>query len=90
MIRKQIDNGTDMGHFTPTDAPNTPMGVAKGIHPGRVAWAYDPKAAAWDGKRGLYSDPDNNSQTRVNDMMEGVIIALTRQNTIVGRIVPHF
>ena len=82
VIRKQIDNGTDMGHFTPTDAPNTPMGVAKGIHPGRVAWAHDSKAATWDGKRGLYSDPDNNSQTRVDDMMEKVIIALTRQNTI--------
>jgi len=82
VIRKQIDNGTDMGRFVPTDAPNTPMGVAKGIHPGRVAWAHDPKAAAWDGKRGLYSDPDNNSQTRVDDMMEGAIIALTRQHTI--------
>ena len=82
VIRKQIDNGTDMGRFVPIDAPNTPMGVARGIHPGRVAWAHDPKAAAWDGKRGLYSDPDNNSQTRVDDMMEGVIIALTRQNTI--------
>lgn len=82
VIRKQIDNGTDMGHFTPIDSPNTPMGVAKGIHPGRVAWAYDPKAAAWDGERGLYSDANNNSQTRVNDMMEGVIISLTRQNTI--------
>ena len=82
VVRRQIDNGTDMGRFTPTDAPNSPMGVAKGIHPGRVAWAYDPKAAAWDGKRGLYSDADNNSQTRVNDMMEGAIIALTRQNTI--------
>lgn len=82
VIRKQIDNGTDMGHFTPIDSPNTPMGVAKGIHPGRVAWAYDPKAAAWDGKRGLYSDANNNSQTRVNDMMEGAIISLTRQNTI--------
>lgn len=58
------------------------MGVAKGIHPGRVAWAYDPKAAAWDGEWGLYSDANNNSQTRVNDMMEGVIISLTRQNTI--------
>lgn len=82
VIRQQIDNGTDMGHFTPIDAPNAPMGVAKGIHPGRVAWAHDPKAAAWDGERGLYSDPDNNSQTRVDDMMEGAIIALTRQNTI--------
>ena len=82
VIRKQIDNGTDMGRFIPIDAPNTPMGVAKGIHPGRVAWAYDPKAAASDGKHGLYSDADNNSQTRVNDMLEGVIIALTNQKTI--------
>ena len=82
VIRKQIDNGTDMGRFIPIDAPNTPMGVAKGIHPGRVDWAYDPKAAAWDGKHGLYSDADNNSQTRVNDMLEGVIIALTNQKTI--------
>ena len=82
VIRKQIDNGTDMGRFIPIDAPNTSMGVAKGIHPGRVAWAYDPKAAAWDGKHGLYSDADNNSQTRVNDMLEGVIIALTNQKTI--------
>ena len=82
VIRQQIDNGTDMGRFTPTDAPNTPMGVAKGNHPGRVAWAHDPQAAAWDGKRGLYSDAGNNSQTRVDDMMEGVIMALTRQKTI--------
>lgn len=82
VIRQQIDNGTDMGRFTPTDAPNTPMGVAKGIYPGRVAWAHDPKAAAWDGKRGFYSDADNNSQTRVDDMLAGVIIALTRQKTI--------
>ena len=81
IIRKQIDNGTDMGQFTPVDASNTPMGVAKGIHPGRVAWAFDAKAAAWNGQ-GLYSDPDNNSQTRVCDMMEGVIISLTNQKTI--------
>lgn len=79
---RQADEGTDMGLFSPVDKPNTPVGVAKGIHPGRVAWAYDPKAAAWDGKTGLYSDPDNNSQTRVNDMMEGAIIALTNQSSI--------
>ena len=58
------------------------MGVARGIHPGRVAWAHDPQAAVWDGKHGLYSDADNNSQTRVCDMMEGVIISLTHQKTI--------
>ncbi len=27
--------------FTPTDAANTPVGVAKGIEPGRVVWVYD-------------------------------------------------
>lgn len=78
----QDDRDTDMGHFVPVDAPNTPMGVARGIHPGRVAWAFDPKAAAWDGKHGLYSDPDNNSQTRVDDMMDGVVIALTEKNNV--------
>lgn len=82
VIRKQIDNGTDMGHFVPTDAPNTPMGVARGIHPGRVAWAHDEKAAAWDGKSGLYSDAANNSQTRVDDMLGGVIMALTNHNQL--------
>lgn len=82
VIGKQIDNGTDMGRFTPIDVPNTPMGVAKGIHPGRVAWAYDPQAAIWEGERGLYSDADNNNQPRVDAMMEGVIIALTRQRTV--------
>ena len=74
---KQDDKGTDMGQFNPIDAPNSPMGIARGIHPGRVAWAHDAKAAAWDGSHGLYSDADNNSQTRVDDMMEGVIMSLT-------------
>ncbi len=78
---QQDDLGTDMGLFSPTDLPNTPMGIARGIHPGRVAWAHDPKAAAWDGKKGLYSDADNNSQTRVDDMMEGVIMALSTMST---------
>ena len=63
-IGKQIDNGSDMGTFTPTDKPNAPMGVARGIHPGRVAWAHDPQAAVWDGEHGLYSDADKKSQKR--------------------------
>ncbi len=75
------DLNTDMGSFVPTDLPNSPMGIARGIHPGRVAWAHDPKAAAWDGEHGLYSDADNNSQTRVDDMMEGVIMSLTTGST---------
>jgi hypothetical protein len=29
--------------------PHGPLGVAKGIHPGRVVWVYDPNATDWDG-----------------------------------------
>ena len=28
---------------------NTPIGVAKGIHPGRVVWVHDPDATNWAG-----------------------------------------
>lgn len=80
--KTDTDLGTDMGLFNPTDAPNSPMGIARGIHPGRVAWAHDAKAAAWDGKHGLYSDADNNSQTRVNDMMDEIIISLSNEKDI--------
>ncbi|MGB7759947.1 MAG: hypothetical protein WBL61_08965, partial [Bryobacteraceae bacterium] len=30
---------------------NVPLGVARGIHPGRVTWAHDPSATRWDGQR---------------------------------------
>jgi hypothetical protein len=35
--------------FVPSDGPNQPVGVGKGIFPGRVAWVHDPEVACWDG-----------------------------------------
>jgi hypothetical protein len=35
--------------FKPTDNPNTPIGKAKGIFPGRVVWCYNPNATDWNG-----------------------------------------
>ena len=29
--------------FVPIDPPNSPIGVGKGIYPGRVVWVHDPK-----------------------------------------------
>ena len=46
--------------FTPSDPPNTPMGVAKGIYPGRVVWVHDPAATGWNGSTGYWRD-DNNT-----------------------------
>ena len=37
------------GRWKPTEPPNQPMGLARGIFPGRVSWVHDPKSAQWDG-----------------------------------------
>ena len=38
--------------FVPSEGANSPMGVAKGCHPGRVVWVHDPGATDWDGASG--------------------------------------
>lgn len=44
---KPVDPGPP---FVPSEPPNQPMGVGKGIHPGRVTWAHRPEACRWDGE----------------------------------------
>ncbi len=52
---------------------NAPMGTARGIFPGRVVWARDPKAAHWSGHRESVSDQwwmdSSTDQTRVDAML---------------------
>ncbi|MFQ6036860.1 MAG: hypothetical protein ACE5NM_13555, partial [Sedimentisphaerales bacterium] len=63
--------------FTPSEPPNSPMGVAKGIHPGRVAWVRDPGATSWDGSTGSWWDDDNTDQNVVDYMLSESIQTLT-------------
>jgi parallel beta-helix repeat protein len=65
--------------FTPTDPPNSPMGTAKGIHPGRVVWTHDPEATSWDGSTGRWWDDDNTNQEAVDLMVAKTIQTLTGQ-----------
>lgn len=51
--------------FTPTDEPNSPIGVAFGVKPGRVAWSHDPAATSWDGETnspGWWDDANTHPQ----------------------------
>jgi len=51
--------------FIPSDPANAPMGVAFGVKPGRVAWAFNPKATSWDGLNnapGWWDDSNTNPQ----------------------------
>src|ERR1700739_2297911 len=38
----------------------SPLGVPRGIAPGRVTWAHDPAAVAWGGAGSWWKDANNN------------------------------
>ena len=72
-----INAGRPAGAWTPTDPPNSPVGVAKGIFPGRVVWIYDPNATSWNGTTGSWWSDTNTNQAVVNSMMLKTLQCLT-------------
>ena len=58
--------------------PNVPIGVAKGVKPGRVVWIHEPNATDWDG----YESPDHwydnghTDQAMVSEMVSRAIRGL--------------
>ena len=67
--------------FVPTDPPNTPMGTARGIFPGRVVWVRDSTAAHWNGITGNWWSDANTNQTAVDSMFSKSLRALTEEPT---------
>lgn len=60
------------------DPPNTPVGVAKGIFPGRVTWIRDTNATPWDGTSGYWwQDSTGINQAAVDRMTSLSLQALT-------------
>jgi hypothetical protein len=57
------------------------MGAGKGIHPGRVAWAHEPKAAVWDGRTGDWWDDANTDAGLVDAMLSRSLRSLTGEKT---------
>ncbi|MBN2443767.1 MAG: DUF362 domain-containing protein [Spirochaetales bacterium] len=62
--------------WNPGDPPNSPMGTAKGINPGRVAWAHNPDATA-NTPSGSWYQPGNTNQEVVNQMFSDLVNTLT-------------
>jgi hypothetical protein len=64
---------------------NDPIGVGKGVYPGRVAWIYDPNAATWPGSDNntlppyWYSNTCTNQQV-VSEMLSKALRALTGES----------
>jgi len=66
--------------FVPSDPPLSPMGVAKGIHPGRVVWVHDPNATSWNGSGYWWQDAYNDDAV-IDQMMSNAIRWLTGKAT---------
>jgi len=80
-----INAGNPAGAWTPTDPPNSPMGVAKGIFPGRVVWIYDPNATDWKGPRlgdGYWWQSNHTNQQLVDAMILQAIRGLAGESDI--------
>ena len=67
--------------FSPSEPANSPMGTARGIHPGRVVWVHDADATRWDGSTGNWWDEKNTDQKTVDTMMSSAIQGLTGKST---------
>lgn len=61
-------------------SPLSPVGEARGIHPGRVAWSHAPGAARWDGSGFWFAD-EYNSQEACDWLVGSVLCSLTGAQT---------
>lgn len=61
--------------------PNQPIGIGKGIHPGRVVWVHDPSATNWNGPgQGHWWEGNHTVQSAVDRMMSNAVQRLTGEN----------
>jgi hypothetical protein len=57
-----------LSNYKLNDGPNAPVGIARGIHPGRVVWVHDPGAISYD-FTGYWWDDVYNNQTAIDNMV---------------------
>ena len=60
---------------------NAPIGVAKGILPGRVVWVHNPDAVKQNCKINSWYLPANITQTKVDQMLSSALHSVTGQTT---------
>ncbi|MGA2247170.1 MAG: hypothetical protein ABSH48_19440 [Verrucomicrobiota bacterium] len=72
----------DTGTFTPADGPNQPIGTARGINPGRVAWSYDLSACNWDGTSKYWFSEAFNDQAKITKLLNNVICSVAGQSAV--------
>ena len=65
------------GTFVPTDSANSPMGIAKGINPGRVVWVYDSLLCDQGSTSGWWWEDKRTDPEEAQRMMNQALLNLT-------------
>ena len=79
-----IGGGNEQIVLADDPMPNDPIGIARGIHPGRVVWVHDPDATDWDGPDmgdGHWWEGNNTNMAVVDTMMRRAIRGLAGEDT---------
>ena len=63
--------------FVPTDLPNSPIGIGKGIHPGRVVWVYDSLLCDQGSTSGWWWEDQRTDPEVAQRMMNQALLNLT-------------
>jgi len=78
LLSKSASDATaDTGKLEIWYKANSPLGVARGIHPGRVAWGHNEKIATWDGQTGFWWEDRFNNQAETNKLFCETLTNLT-------------
>ncbi len=67
--------------LTNNDGINNPMGVARGIFPGRVVWVRDTASTSWDGTNGFWWDDKNTNQQSTDKMFSNALQKIAGKNS---------
>jgi hypothetical protein len=77
------DKKVEAAYQSTLEGPNLPMGNGKGIHPGRVAWIYDPDATdenCTNSREDYWYQDDNTDQGVVNSMLSRGLQMITGES----------
>lgn len=72
-------DATEGASTTPEE--HAPVGVGKGLHPGRVVWIHDPQVTDWEGMNSSTLSTDHVDSDVCADMVEKGILTLAGEET---------
>ncbi len=92
--RAMADDDTTVPVSADGPVPNVPIGVAKGLKPGRVIWGHDPQATRWEGPgQGHWWESAHTNAAAVHEMTSHALRELVdaeRDSAAWDRLFRHF